>query len=72
MIRRLIKLIIITVATLVFGSALYLQFSNANWSVKCASGDYNYGCNVPNLNVILVTAIGYALCVIFIARWKPK
>ena len=45
MIRRLIKLVVITVATLVFGSALYLQFSNVNWSVKCASGDYNYGCN---------------------------
>ena len=26
MIRRLIKLVVITVATLVFGSALYLQF----------------------------------------------
>ena len=68
MIWRLIKLIAIIVSTLIYGSVLYLQLSNVNWSVKCVSGDYNYGCNVPNLNVILLTTIGYALCMIFIVR----
>lgn len=72
MIWKLIKIIVMVVATLVFGSVLYLQFSNANFSIRCVSGDYNYGCNVSDLNVVLVTIIGYVLCIIFIMRWKPK
>jgi len=72
MIWKLIKIIVMAVATLVFGSVLYLQLSNANFNIRCVSGDYNYGCNVLDLNVVLVTIIGYVLCIIFIMRWKPK
>ena len=51
---------------------IYAEFVSSNFSIRCATGDYDYGCNVPNLNVVLVTIIAYIVAIIFILRWRSK
>ena len=70
--RRLIKLFVILAMTLLAGILIYAEFASSDFSIRCVSGDYDYGCNAPNLNVVLVTIIAYIVAIIFILRWRSK
>ena len=70
--RRLIKFLVILAMTLLAGILIYAEFASSNFSIRCVSGDYDYGCNAPNLNVVLVTIIAYIVAIIFILRWRSK
>ena len=70
--RRVIKFFVISALTLLAGILIYAEFSSSNFSIRCATGDYDYGCNAPNLNVVLVTIIAYIVAIIFILRWRSK
>ena len=71
-VRRAIKFFAISVLTLLVGILIYAEFASSDFSIRCVTGDYDYGCNVPNLNVVLVTIIAYIVAIIFILRWKSK
>ena len=70
--RRLIKFFVILAMTLLVGILIYAEFASSNFSIRCVSGDYDYGCNAHNLNVVLVTIIAYIVAIIFILRWRSK
>ena len=70
--RRLIKFLVILAMTLLAGILIYAEFASSNFSIRCVSGDYDYGCNAPNLNVVLITIIAYIVAIIFILRWRSK
>ncbi len=70
--RRAIKFFVILAMTLLAGILIYAEFARSNFSIHCVSGDYDYGCNAPNLNIVLVTIIAYIAAIIFILRWRSK
>ena len=71
-VRRVIKFFVISALTLFVGILVYAEFANSNFSIRCVSGVYDYGCNAPNLNIVLITIIAYIVAIIFILRWRSK
>ena len=70
--RRVIKFFAISALTLLTGILIYAEFASSNFSIRCVSGDYDYGCNAPNLNIVLISIIAYIVAIVFILRWRSK
>lgn len=72
LIRWIAKVLALLSLTVLVGVVIYAEFAGSGFSIHCVSGDYNYGCGSPNLNVVLVTIIAYILAVTFVLRWRSK